>query len=89
METKATLNTDHRLYLVKFQFTPVGGKFITNELAKCIKDNEPRNGRGIEFIKTFDPSTNKFIRISKPKILEFHSFDTESHEFLRNHYYFN
>lgn len=85
---KATICTDQRMYLVKFQFTQTRGKFITTELAKCIKENEPKNGRGIEYIKVFDPVKNTFKRISKDDILMFHSWDTESMEFFRSHYFF-
>lgn len=85
---KATICTDQRMYLVKFQYTATNGKFITTDLAKCIKDNEPSNRRGIEYIKTFDPVKNTFKRISKEKILMFHSWDTESMEFFRSHYFF-
>jgi hypothetical protein len=76
------------MYLVKFQYTTTNGKFITTDLAKCIKDNETGNGRGIEYIKTFDPVKNTFRRISKEKILMFHSWDTEAMEFFRSHYFF-
>lgn len=84
---KKTICTDERMYLVKFQFTN-NRKFITTELARCIKDNEPNNGRGIEYIKVFDPVKNTFKRISKADILMFHSWDTESMEFFKSHYFF-
>lgn len=85
---KNTICTDQRAYLVKFQFTSVGGKFITTDLARCIKEHESGNGRGIEYIKTFDPGTNTFKRISKKDILRFHSWDTEATEFFKSHYFF-
>lgn len=85
---KATICTDQRMYLVKFQYTTTNSKFITTELAKCIKENELKNGRGIEYIKTFDSVKNTFKRISKDKILMFHSWDTEAMEFFRSHYFF-
>jgi hypothetical protein len=85
---KTTICTSQRMYLVKFQFSGADGKFITTELAKCIKENEPNNGRGIEYIKTYDPVKNTFKRISKDAILMFHSWDTEAMEFFRSHYFF-
>jgi len=85
---KATICTDQRLYLVKFQFARTSGKFITTELVKCIKENEPTNGRGIEYIKTFDPVKNTFKRISKEDLKRFNTNDAESTEFFETHYFF-
>ena len=85
---KNTICTDQRIYLVKFQFTMTNGKFITTELHRCIKENEPKDGRGIEYIKTFDPATNTFKRISKKDILMFHGWNTEAAEFFKTHYFF-
>lgn len=85
---RTTISTDQRMYLVKFQFTSINGKFITTDLAACIKEHEPKNGRGIEYIKTFDPGTNTFKRISKKDMLMFHSWDTEATEFFKSHYFF-
>lgn len=84
---KTTICTDQRMYLVKFQFTTTKGKFITTELHKCIKENEPKD-RGIEYIKVFDPVKNTFKRISKADILMFHSWNTEAMEFFKQHYFF-
>lgn len=85
-----TLNVSRgRTYLVKFAWTILDGKFITTDLAKCIKDNQPTaSGRGIEYIKEFDTTKNKFVRISKSDILRFHKWDTESYEILINNPYF-
>lgn len=85
---KTTICTDIRVYLVKFAWTLTRGKFITTDLAGCIKANQP-NDKGIEYIKTFDPSNGKFVRISKADILRFHSWDTESYEILKKHPFFN
>ena len=82
-----TVNTDQRLYLVKYKWTMSRGQFITDNVADCLKSNEA-NDKGIEFIKTFDPVNSKFVRISKADILRFHSWDTEAHLYLTNHYYF-
>ena len=85
---KTTICTDERIYLVKFAWSLTRGKFITNDLAGCIKANQPID-KGIEYIKTFEPSKGKFVRISKADILRFHSWDTEAHEILTKHPYFN
>jgi len=85
---KTTICTDNRIYLVKFQHTITNGKFITAELVKCIEENEPSDGRGIEYVKVFDPVKNTFKRISKDDILRFHSWDTEAMEFFKLHYFF-
>jgi len=82
-----TVNTDQRLYLVKYKWTMSRGQFITNNVADCLKQNED-NDKGIEFIKTFDPVKSKFVRISRADILRFHSWDTEASLYLQNHYYF-
>lgn len=84
---KNTICTDLRMYLIKFSWTLTRGQFITTDLAGCVKENQPKD-RGIEYIKTFDPSTGKFKRISKKDILKFHSFDTEALETLKNHPFF-
>lgn len=80
------LNADLRIYLIKFAWTSRNGKFLTNDLAKTIKEHDPE--RGIEYIKTFDPVKNIFTRISKSEILRFHNWDTEATETLKKHQYF-
>jgi hypothetical protein len=81
------ISTDTRVYLVKFNYTLTDGKFIFNdalELVNLIKNND----RGIEYLKTFDPITNKFVKISKADFLRFNSYNTEAMEFLNNYYFF-
>lgn len=80
------LNADKRIYLIKFSFTSAKGKFLTTDLGRTIKEHD--TGRGIDYIKEFDPVKNKFRRISKEDILQFHSWDTESIEILKSHNYF-
>ena len=80
------LNADQRIYLIKFSFASVNDKFLTTDLGKTIKEHDP--GRGIDYIKEFNPEKNTFTRISKADILRFHSWNTESHLFLKSHYYF-
>ena len=86
MNNSETLNTDLRLYLVKYQYTHTKGKFITHNVADVLK-NHPTD-KGIEFIKTFDPVKDKFVRISKADILRFHNWDTEASEILTKHSFF-
>lgn len=83
---KQEINLDQRIYFIKFAWMLTNGKFITTNLAATIKEHD--TGKGIEFIKTFDPIKDKFVRISKADILRFHSYDTESTEILTNHSYF-
>jgi hypothetical protein len=89
MKTKDTLNTDRRLFLVKFAWTITGGQLITtqDQLANAIKDNDP--GRGIEYIKEFNPVKGSFQKVSKKQILNYLSWDTEATEILSKHTFFN
>ena len=87
---QATLNTDTRIYLVKINTLAVRGKFIfsdANELIKILKQGDNKT-RGIEYLKTFDTSKDKFVRISKSDFLNFNSFDTELIEYCKNIAYF-
>lgn len=87
---QATLNTDTRIYLVKINTLAVRGKFIfsdANELVKILKQRD-NAVRGIEYLKTFDTSKDKFIRISKSDFLRFNKFDTELIEYYKNIAYF-
>jgi hypothetical protein len=86
MKTTETLNTDVRLYLVKYQHTLTRGKFITHNVADVLK-NYPTD-KGIEYIKTFDSGKEKFVRISRADILRFHSWDTDAFIMLQNHSFF-
>jgi hypothetical protein len=43
---------------------------------------------GIEYIKVFNPVKARFERISRDKILQMFSWQTEDYEYLKNHYYF-
>ena len=52
---------------------------------KILKEHDKN---GIESIKVFDPSKEKFVRVSKKDILNFASWETEVSEYLKTHYYF-
>ena len=87
---QTTLNTDQRLYLVKINWKGTNGKYIfsdATELIKILKQDENEK-KGIEYIKTFEPSKDKFIRISKKDFLKYNSFNTELLENLKNISYF-
>jgi hypothetical protein len=86
----ATINTDYRIYLVKFQHRLTECKFIissADDLVELLKQGD-RAAKGIESIKTFDPATDKFVRISKADFLRFNNWQTEAMEYLNNYYYF-
>lgn len=80
------INTDKRIYLIKFAWTSTNGKFLTTNLGQTIKEHDPN--RGIEYIKTFDPVKNTFKSISKRDILIFESWNTETIEILKKHSFF-
>lgn len=81
------LNTDFNTYLVKFQFQSTNCRFIVqgSGLMECLKTYDKN---GIEYIKEFDPFKGTFKRISKTKLLQAFSWETETHEYLKNHYFF-
>lgn len=88
--TPQAICTDLRVYLVSFQYHTTRGKFIfstASQLMQILKDKEG-DGRGIESLKTFDPSKDKFVRISKADFLRFNSWETEAMEYFKNHYFF-
>lgn len=85
-----TINTDYRIYLVKFNHRLTQGKFIISnaeELVKILK-REDYAAKGIESIKTFDPSKDKFVRISKADFLRFNNWQTGAMEYLKKYYFF-
>ena len=82
----ATINTDNRTYLVRFSHSTTAYKFITTDLAQCIKAND--KGRGIEYIKEFNVAKNTFKRLSMEDIARFHSWNIDAMEFFKYHYHF-
>lgn len=83
----SVINTDLNTYLVKFNFQSTNGQFITqgSGLMDVLKEYDKN---GIKYIKIFDPVKYTFKSISRNKILQFFSWETETHEYLKNHYYF-
>ena len=86
MESKI-LNTDLNTYLIKFKWMSTNNRFIVqgSGLMDVIK-NYDKNG--IEYIKIFDPVKCAFKSISRAKILQLLSWETEALIYLKNHYYF-
>lgn len=75
---------------VKFMYASYNeSMFIctVDQLATVLKEHS--NDKGIEFVKEFDPQKLTFKRISKAQLLKWSEMDTEAHEYLSNHYYFN
>lgn len=69
-------------FLISIQWS--SDKFIfqgAKELIKILKQAEP--GKGIEFIKRFNPSTSKFEAISKDLIKKSFDYNTEAIEELK------
>lgn len=89
MNNTQFLSADKRLFLIKYAWTRFNNQIITTQqdLAKTIKETDP--GKGIEYIKEFNPSKNSFKAISKKQILNLVSWDTEATEFLSKHSFFN
>ncbi len=88
MKKLKALSTDRVILAIKFAWTSTDGQFLCHpdELPKIIKDKDP--GRGIEYIKEFDPSKLKFTKVSKEQILRWCNWDTEGTEILKNHSFF-
>jgi len=81
------LNTDYNTYLVKFRYQSTNNRFIVqgSGLMDCLKTYDKN---GIEYIKIFNPVKYKFERISKEKLFNLYSWETETLEYLKQHYYF-
>jgi hypothetical protein len=84
------LNQDLRTFYISLHYRTTNGKFIfqTAEEFKFILETYDNPQKGIEFIKVFEPSKNKFVNISKKDLLKFFNWETEFIEFSKNHYYF-
>ena len=81
-------NTDLRTFLISFQHRSTNKNFIFQsgtELIEILKKAET----GVETIKEFDPSKASFKRVSKKDLLQCFNWETETIEYLTNHYYFN
>ncbi len=81
------LNTDFNTYLVKFQWKSTNNRFIVqgSGLVDVLKQYDVN---GVEYIKEFDPFKETFKRISRNKLLNAFSWETETYLYLQSHYYF-
>lgn len=82
------LNTDNNTYLITFKYQGTNGRFIFQKPLelKYILENYDKNG--IDKIQVFNPLKAKFERISKDRIVNFCSWETETALYLAKHYYF-
>ena len=81
------INTDYHTYLIKFQWKSTNNRFIVqgSGLMEVLKEYDKN---GVEYIKEFDPVKCTFKRIAKDKLLSMFTWDTETHLYLEDHYYF-
>ena len=82
------LNTDKIILLITFMWKGTDKKFMCYTEKEFMHILKTYDQNGIENIKQFNPIKNTFIRISKKQILAFFSWDTETSEYLKKHYYF-
>ena len=81
------INTDLHTYLIKFNFQTTNGQFIAQSsgLMDVLKEYDKN---GVRYIKIFDPVKCTFKSISRVKILQLVSWETETYLYLKDHYYF-
>jgi len=83
----SVVNTDFNTYLVKFSWKSTNNRFIVqgSGLMEVLKQYDVN---GVEYIKEFDPVKARFVQISRSKLLQAFTWETETHEYLKNHYFF-
>lgn len=81
------LNTDFNTYLVKFKWQSTNNRFIVQG-AGLMEALKTYDKNGVEYIKEFDPIKCTFKRISRAKLLNLFSWETETFLYLKDHYYF-
>ena len=74
----ATINTYHRIFLIKFHAQTVGHITTPEGIAIIFKENPEAVKRGIEFIKHSDTTIPKFKRASKKDLKNWLGYYTES-----------
>jgi hypothetical protein len=81
------INTDFHTFYIEFAWKSTDNRFIVqgHGLIECLKKYDLN---GIKAIKIFEPSKGKFMRVSKATIFQLFSWDTETMEYLKNHYFF-
>ena len=80
-------NTDLRTFFISFQYRSTNKSFIFQsgaELIEILKKAET----GIETIKEFDSNKATFKRVNKKEFLQRFNWETETIEYLTNHYFF-
>lgn len=84
----ATINTDTITLLIQFHGKGTNSQFITNteDIANVIKTH---NKNGVEFIKEYDRTKQKFVRVSKDQLYRWLSYETEAVELLKSINFFN
>ena len=80
-------NTDKRTFLISFQHRSTNKNFIFqsgDELLEILKKAQT----GVETLKEFDPNKATFKRVNKKEFLQRFNWETETIEYLTNHYFF-
>lgn len=83
----AYFRTDYTTFLLKFKNTT--SKFICTTplcVVKCLAENDFHNG--LESIKVFNPSKDKFMRESKTSLFNKLVWCAETTEYFSKHYFF-
>lgn len=81
-------NTDLRTFLISFQNRSTCKNFIFQSGEELLEILKNQDKTGIETIKEFDPNKASFKRISKKDFLNNFSWETETSEYLKTHYFF-
>ena len=82
------LNLDKRTFLIKFNYQSTNGKFLFQEPSQLLEILKTQDKNGIDKILELDHKDFKFKKVSKKTILDFSSWETETAEFLKTHYFF-
>jgi len=81
-------NTDLRTFLISFQHRSTCKNLIFQSGEELLEILKNQDKTGIETIKEFDPNKASFKRISKKDFLQNFSWETETSEYLKTHYFF-
>ena len=81
-------NTDLRTFLISFQYRSTCKNFIFQSGEELLEILKTQDKTGIETLKEFDPNKGSFKRINKKDFLQNFSWETETSEYLKTHYFF-
>ena len=81
-------NTDLRTFFISFQYRSTNKNFIFQSGEELTAILKTYDATGVETIKEFNPSKATFQRISKKDMLQCFNWETETIEYLTNHYFF-